>query len=308
LVVPSGDGGAGSLTEAGALLGDASIAPPPVQCSGKTMPALGTQKLKIKVGNGEREYYIHVPAGYDPTRATQLIFTFHGFSSNASEQLEYTKQDVASDAHNFLVVSPQGIGIIPSWNAGGCCGEATIWQSDDVGFTRALLAEMRQTYCIDDARVYATGMSNGSFMAHRVACEMADQIAAIGAVSGGLMYKDCNPSRPVSVLAFHGTNDYTVPYTGGTIMGFGPILDTIASWVKFDGCTGEPQVTFQKGEVTCRTYNTCTGGNEITLCTIDGKSGTHSWPGADHHPVVGDANQDINATNTILDFFNKHHR
>jgi polyhydroxybutyrate depolymerase len=49
-------------------------------------------------------------------------------------------------------------------------------------------------------------------MAYRMACDHADQVAAIVSLAGA-MYEDtarCTPSEPVGVLQIHGTADDTI--------------------------------------------------------------------------------------------------
>lgn len=282
--------------------------PPPPACSGKPAFAAGSTTRTTVVGGITRSYLVHVPPGYDPERTIPLVLLFHGFTSNPKDQLAYSKLDAAADQRKVLVVAPQGRGLIPGWNAGGCCGEASLFQFDDVGFVKQVLAELRELFCLDEKRVFAAGMSNGAFFVNRLACELAEAIAAIGTVAGGLMLKSCTPGRPVSVLAFHGTADSTVPYQGGTLMGFKPAAETDSFWATHDGCQGAPEVTLQKGAVTCKTHRACSAGTEVSLCTIEGASGTHSWPGAGPWPAVGNSNMDIDATAAILDFFAQHPR
>ena len=49
-------------------------------------------------------------------------------------------------------------------------------------------------------------------MAHRMACDHADAIAAIVSIAGATFLNpdDCAPSEPVSVLQVHGTNDAVI--------------------------------------------------------------------------------------------------
>ena len=49
---------------------------------------------------------------------------------------------------------------------------------------RAVVADVQRRYSVDPQRVYATGMSNGGMLAHRLACEAADVFAGIAAVAG----------------------------------------------------------------------------------------------------------------------------
>jgi polyhydroxybutyrate depolymerase len=62
---------------------------------------------------------------------------------------------------------------------------------DDVGFIRALLADLEARQPVDRRRVYATGLSNGAMMAWRLAVEASGTIAAIAPVGRG---REC--SRP----------------------------------------------------------------------------------------------------------------
>ena len=133
--------------------------------------------------------------------------------------------------------------------------------------------------CIDATRVYVTGMSNGGFMSHRLACEAADVFAAAAPVAGvlGIPPEDCNPSRPIPVLHVHGTADTLVPYDGDTTLGFVSVPETFDGWSMRDGCTDEAMVTFTQDDVSCQSHSACDAGVAITLCSVDG--GGHCWPG-----------------------------
>jgi len=70
--------------------------------------------------------------------------------------------------------------------------------ADDVAFLNQMLDQLALKYSVDTRRIYATGLSDGGFMALRVGCNMADRVAAIAAV-GAAMPKTmiCLPARPV---------------------------------------------------------------------------------------------------------------
>src|SRR6202035_315690 len=187
---------------------------PPVACSGKTGGA-GDLTLMLTSGGYARDSLLHVPASYDPTKGTMLVVNYHGFSSNAAEQVALTGMNPVADSTNFIVAYPDGLGA--GWNAGACCTEAQPPNVDDVQFTKDLLSLIGSEYCIDPARIYATGFSNGGFMSHLLGCKMADTFAAVAPVSGvlGIPPETCRPSRPIPVLHIHGTADMVVPYDGG---------------------------------------------------------------------------------------------
>ncbi|MGO9288574.1 MAG: alpha/beta hydrolase family esterase, partial [Polyangia bacterium] len=140
-------------------------------------------------------------------------------------------------------------------------------------------------------------------MSYRLACELADRIAAIAPVEGA-QDVDCRPSGPVSVLVFHGTADLLVPYNGGTTpMQFGakrkdtPVSSTVAFWVKQDGCSKTPGHE-EANQLRIDTYTGCQGGAGVTLYTIVG--GRHVWPGT---RLSGN---DVPATDIMWSFFAAH--
>ncbi len=161
---------------------------------------------------------------------------------------------------------------------------------------------MEKELSIDPARIYATGISNGGGMANRLACDMADIVAAIAPVSGAyLSWQDCSPSRPVPVVAFHGTADQIVPYDGlGRTMP--PIRGWAAAWAGRNDCSTTPTVTLQNGEVMGETWGDCSA--EVVLYTIEGRG--HSWPGSGLVPGLDVATRDIVATDVIWEFFAAH--
>ena len=290
---------------------DAGAPPPPVHCTGKTGPG-GDTTMTLTSSGLLRDALVHVPPSYDATTGAMLVLNFHGFMSNAPEEIILTQMNPAADARDFIVVYPDGVA--SSWNAGTCCGTAWNDSVDDVAFTKDLLAELGAQYCIDPARVYATGMSNGGFFAHRLGCEMAGVFAAIAPVAGvlGIPPAQCLPSRPMPVLDFHGTADPLVPYDGGSAASglggsaivFASVAETIATWRTRDDCTAPPSTIYSTGDATCLEYGGCAGGAVVDQCTIAG--GGHTWPGGVPVPFLGATSTSISATNTMIDFFVAH--
>jgi polyhydroxybutyrate depolymerase len=91
--------------------------------------------------------------------------------------------DPLADRENFLIVYPNGMGRfgkrLLTWNAGTCCGYAAINNVDDIDFVRALIGKVAEVVPVDRRRIYVTGLSNGGMMAHHLAAEAADLIAAV---------------------------------------------------------------------------------------------------------------------------------
>ena len=209
---------------------------------------------------------------------------------------------VETDSAGFIAVHPQGTGNPASWNAGACCSPANDNMVDDVGFVRAMLDKLELDLCVDNARIYSTGMSNGGFLSHRLACELSDRIAAVAPVAGVNGVMTCTPKRPISVMHFHGTADPLVSYTGSN--GLPGAEQTVSDWAMRDHCTDSPLESFRKGDSHCITYKKCDGGAEVILCTVD--NGGHTWPGGTAIPGLGNTTTDLSATDAMWDFFLRH--
>jgi polyhydroxybutyrate depolymerase len=309
---PGGNGGGGIPGNGIASPGGAGVggngpvpgnAPPPVTCSGKSpQPADATWTLTV--GGLQRTVNVHVPASYDPGRGTPLVLNFHGYTSNAMQEQLLSDMSTRADAAGFIVMYPEGTGTPESWNAGACCGQAASGSTDDLGFVDALLAQADAQLCVDDKRIFATGMSNGGFLSHRLGCERADRFAAIAPVAGVMGMPSCSPARPIPVMHFHGTADPLVPWNGDAALGFIPVLDSWSGWALRDGCSGDAVETFRMMDAHCATYAECAGGVEVTLCTVD--NGGHTWPGGLPVPSLGYTTPYLNATEAMWEFFSKH--
>jgi polyhydroxybutyrate depolymerase len=239
-----------------------------------------------------------------------LVLAFHGLNLDANEMIRISGFSTQADTSGFIVVYPNGLGEVKSWNGGVCCGAAAKVNVDDVGFVRTLIGDLSTTINIDPKRVYATGFSNGAIMSYRLACELSDLIAAVGPVSATLMLEDmpsCQPEHPVSVIHFHGTDDDLNPYNGGESASgvqFGPVDKTIQFWISFNGCPAQPQTT-ESGSISHDVYSPCESGSAVELYTIAG--GKHAWPGGEAvSQAIGEPNMEISATTIMWEFFLSH--
>lgn len=192
----------------------------PVQSFKKTIKA-GNHKRKLKMPGGKRSYVVHVPKSYaNSKKAVPVVLVLHGGLGNAWSAEWDSKMSERSEKDNFLAVYPQGTGRTNdhflTWNAGGCCGIAMRHEVDDITFLRALIFKLTNDFNVDRSRIYIAGISNGGMMAYRAALEPPEMIAAIAPVEACMMSEPkLTSDSPVSVIAFHGTADKTVPYEGG---------------------------------------------------------------------------------------------
>jgi polyhydroxybutyrate depolymerase len=265
-------GGAGGASGSGAA-GKAGAGGGSTACSGTSTIAKGDTNKTLSVGGMSRAYIVHVPSSYTGNSAVPLVLDFHPLGGSAAQERMSSGFNALSDQNGFIVAWPDGID--DAWNVGPCC---TISRDvDDVGFAKAVVAEIKSTACIDAKRVYATGFSMGGGMSHYLACHAADIFAAVTPSAFDLLEENvgtCSPSRPISVLSFRGTSDTLVPYAGGASnppngccppVHFLGAAGTLDRWKTFGGCTGSPTTSGST-----QTYSSCAQGVQVGLYTIQG--------------------------------------
>ena len=260
-------------------------------------------------GGLQREYILYVPANYTAGTSVPLILNFHGYTSNAFQQMYYGDFRPIADTAGFIIVHPMGtVDILGSTHFNVGWGTS---QVDDLGFTAALIDSLSASYSINQDRIYTTGMSNGGFMSYYLACEMSDRIAAMASVTGTMNVNQpasCSPTHPMPVMEIHGTADGTVPYTGNILFGTTPAA--IAYWVNYDHCdptpviTGIPDIDQADGcTAEHQVYSNGDNGSTVEHYKIVG--GGHTWPGT-VFDSLGVTNEDFDACKEIWRFFSKY--
>jgi len=290
----------------------------------------------------DRSYDLHVPPTYDGRTALPVVLAFHGGGGNRASQRKLSCPtgattepgclDARADARGFIVVYPDGTGVptlapdTRTWNAGGGTGG---WQCvsgyacnhavDDVQYVRDLLTDLRTAVHV--GKVFATGMSNGAALAHRLACELPGQLAGIAPVGGENQVQAATSTScagPVPVLDIHGTADPCWPWAGGAVscLDGNPgakvsVADSLAAWRARNGCDPIPSDTpvpdtANDGTTTVHHVWHCTGAS---VESFEVTGGGHTWPGGyGYFPVgtIGLTSRDFSANDAMLDFFAAH--
>ena len=270
-----------------------------------------------------REYLLYAPA----TPNGSLVLAFHGGGQTAAQMQQISGFNALADREHFIVAYPQAVE--RSWADGSNRRTSEKRGIDDVGFAKAVVADIAAIHAIDRSRVFATGLSNGGIFTHRLGCEAAETFAAIAPVIGTIaagVAASCRPSAPVAVVSVLGVADPSMPFDGSSAgdRAAGTALESSRAteelWRSLNGCaqaaTSTPlPVLVQDGtSVDRRTYARCRGNGDVVWYEIHG--GGHRW--APHRydgeqealalRENGVSSQNINATEVIWAFFAAHAR
>lgn len=294
--------------------------------------APGDHEFTLNHGQLSRSYIVHVPPQVKSGKPLPAVLNFHGGGAHAKVQQQYSRMDQTADREGFVAIYPNGSGGIGgrllTWNAGACCGPAAASRVDDVGFTIALIDDLAGRLPLDSGRIYATGLSNGSMMAYRLAAEAAHRIAAVAGVAGAMTLSRFAPDSAVPVMHIHSVDDQRALYNGGLGPAF-PFTDTrvlhepvdaaLLKWIAHNGCPAQPQVGDpvrgrpEQADVahtaTRYTYMPCRDGTQVVLWKLTGAG--HVWPGGvqDYLPwLLGPGTTVIDANSEMWRFFSRYRR
>ncbi len=304
------------MVAAAVLAGGCEPDPPVPKRPAKELAA-GTTEHRLTVDGQPRTFRVYRPAGLPAGTPAPLGVMLHGALGNGGQAQSSYGWDAQAERGRFLVAYPDGIR--RSWAVSPvCCGPPAATGVDDVAFVTRMVTTISAATPVDQARVYATGMSNGGMLAYRLACETA-LFAAIAPVAATLS-GSCSTSTPVSVIHVHGTADRTIPYLGGPGRrdngGTGaypantsgpPIPELIHTWRGKGRC---PQPVTTTAEKVTTAAAACPDGRGVTLVTITGAG--HQWPGqpgprgALGRTMLDPPSTALDATATIWSFFDAH--
>lgn len=243
--------------------GDAPAPAPPAASAGCRPGALPSsvrgEERTLDVGGVARSYVLDVPMG--PTDEPRpVLLVFHGFGAQGRRLRRWSMLGRMGHRRDVIVVFPNGSEGVEAGGRTGRGWHTTLDGSPDLAFVRALLDRLERDWCVDRARVYAAGMSNGAGFTSVLGCVLADRLAGIALVAGARVAPGCAPARPIPVLIVHGRGDRVVP------------VETARAardwWVAHDGC-GEA-----REEAHCRHWERCTGA-KVSYCEA-GQG--HMWP------------------------------
>jgi polyhydroxybutyrate depolymerase len=279
-------------------------------------------QFKIFVDGVARDYRFFRPFG-SLGKPLPLVVMLHGGTGTSANIEEYLGLTAIAARENFAVVYPQGIG--RAWNDARSNKQLmspNASTADDVAFLNELVADLVRRGFADPKRVYLSGLSNGGFMAMRMACESPDRFAAFAPLVASAplsVAKDCRPKRPRPVLMINGSNDGLVKFSApdATKQGNFGAVELSAFWAERNGCKGFGDEALpdidpnDKSTISARRYQNCPPKGDVELLTVQG--GGHQPPSRGavrDYPllarVLGVRNHDIDTAETIWTFFKQY--
>ena len=160
------------------------------------------------VAGAQRSAIVFAPSGAAKAK-TPLVIAFHGFG-DTNENFKGVGLEIAWP--QAIVVYPQGLPVtrgasaMPGWQT-----EARGDDDRDLQFVDTALASLREQYKVDDARIYATGFSNGATFTYLLWATRPNVFAAFAAVAGRLG-SSVLPSVPKPFFQTAGRNDRNIRF------------------------------------------------------------------------------------------------
>lgn len=273
----------------------------------------------IDVDGRKRTYQAYVPKGL--ARGAALVLAMHGSGENGTAMRIETGYgfERLADERGFAVVYPNGQD--GHWNTCEIDKDAEQPGIDDVRFLTALADKFVDEIGTDRNRVFGVGLSEGGYMAIRLALE-APRFRALASVEANLPAPENFQCKPVtqgraSVILIHGTKDRLVPFEGGEgSLIFGLLKNpkvlsshaTAQYFADLDSLVGRPVTTRSisaDGFGIEQSIWSNDSGAEVELIAIDGAGHTFPQPYYRARRILGPSPRDPNAAEVIWAFFER---
>lgn len=223
----------------------------------------------ITIRGSERTYDLEIPKDYDPTRPYPIVFVFHGSGGWASQtRIGFDFASVAGDKAIF--VYPNGHDA--EWDLNSRPDD-----NEDIALFDQLIEKLAAGYCVDSARVFATGFSNGAYFSNQLGCRRGNKLRAIASHGGGGPYApndaydveghltECVGPSPAALIV-HGSADLVV--------GVQNVSQSLEHWTWANGCAdGAASVSPSP----CKTYGGCSA--PVESCVIPAMGHMLWWEG-----------------------------
>ena len=146
-------------------------------------------------------YRLFVPAAYEPEKPAPLVVALHGMGGDENSMFEaYGDGLLKREAERlgFVVACPKGR------------GSAAMYRGDAERDVLDVLADVRQAYRIDPARIFLMGHSMGGYGTWSIAMARPELFAGLGPIAGGGNPAGVEKIARIPMYVVHGDADETV--------------------------------------------------------------------------------------------------
>jgi len=272
----------------------------------------------IVIDGRKRTYQAYVPKGLAP--GAPLVLAMHGSGEDGTAmriETGYAFERLA-DERGFAVVYPNGQN--GHWNSCDLDRDAPQPGIDDVRFLTAVADKFIGEIGTNRDRVFGVGLSEGGYMAIRLAIEAPSRFRAVAPVAANLSAPENFQCKPVthggvSVILIHGTKDRLIPFDGSEgslIFGLiknpkGPSTQATAQYfADLDGITGGPVTTRSisaDGFAIEQSIWSNGSAAQVELIAIVGAGHAFPQPYYRARRILGASPRDPNAAEVIWAFF-----
>ena len=290
----------------------------------------GEHDFTLRVGDFDRHYRVHIPAGYEGKTPVPAVVMLHGGGGSSQGAAVETGWAAKADEAGFLAVFPDAVARDPSqprsfarnpqlWNDGSGRFYPNQKAPDDVAFLNSMLDELIAKFAVDARRIFFTGFSNGASMTFRFGAEASRRVAAIAPVAGACWLEPLVMERPVPMCYITGSADPLNILEGGVPRTLGggtdkvrakpkpPVRESILKWVNAAGCPETVRNTTEANGVRTETYGPGRNGAKVVFMIVEGLG--HTWAGGKSllpESMVGERSDKIDATGVIWAFFEEY--
>jgi polyhydroxybutyrate depolymerase len=296
----SGSGTGGTTTTT-------SGTPIPSPGCGVTGSSVGTAQDLMLTVSGQatvRTYRLSVPTGYVPTTPLPLIFGFHGVGgTGAGTQSSFNLESSNTGGGKAIFAYPNALTKTEPDGTTAVDWVTPLGASNkgiDFAFFEALVQQIETNYCVDESRIFATGISAGGIFTNFVGCWYGNILRAIAPVASEKPWStpQSSPANAlctgdVAAMVIHGTND---PYSDYTTNGLG----TRDFWIAQDGCQTANPVTDPTTPNACVDFQGCKPGLPVVMCSHDEG---HAWPVAKGFSCSATSTVCFDANIAVWNFF-----
>jgi polyhydroxybutyrate depolymerase len=272
----SSTGGAGAETAGGSDSGGAASgggsnggAAPVVRSDGCGQAGQNVGSAGSPLMVSGHQYYVKLPDGYDPETAYPVMFMFNPTNNPISWAEDSAGFEQTAASENWIRVYPHPANSNAGWGAG------------DVDFFEPLHTEITSNFCVDEARVFASGESSGGDFSSILGCEYAHLVRGIGPCAtkpvGGYSLdagqREC--TGQVAAVIIHGIRDSVVGTDNG------PATRDFYKELNHCGDETVPVEGYTDELSNCVAYQGCDEGYPVIWCQHNDPNygdTNHGWP------------------------------